>query len=91
MVQIDALFGQTGVPWRVVAIACRNRFFVVVHMKEVAVITAGLQVDGTLALVRSGLRTDHFFNVTPEEIQVMHRRIRFVDSTWARAPSKQSA
>jgi hypothetical protein len=41
-------------------------------------------VHGALSLVRSGLREHHFLDVPPEEVEVIHRRVRFVTSAWAR-------
>jgi len=56
----------------------------VVHVKEVAVIATGPLVHRALSLIRSGLREHHFFDEPPEEVHVIHRRVRFVTSTWAR-------
>ena len=56
---------------------------VVVHVQQVAIIAAGLKMHRAFALVAGRLGKDHFLDEAPEEVQVIHRRIRFANSAWA--------
>lgn len=55
---------------------------IAVHVQQVAVIAAGLQMNCALAFVRSRLREHHFLDEPAEKVQVIHRQIRFVTSAW---------